>query len=185
MGNSSEVSSLFPGFDEATTEVDGVRIHHVTAGDGPPVLLLHGYPQTLSIWHEIAAVLAESHTVVAADLRGYGDSDRPPSRDDHSSYSKRRTAADQVGLMRALGHERFALVGHDRGGRVGHRTALDHPEAVTRLADTADPVPDPVWADAAAHFDTQQLGALVLTIASINLWNRLNVTTRQVAGQSW
>lgn len=117
--------------------VDGVRLHCRVGGTGPPVLLLHGYPQTHVMWHRVAPALATHHTVVLGDLRGYGDSDRPadgPDQPAHAAYSKRAMAADQVGLMRALGHERFAVVGHDRGARVTHRLCLDHPEAVTRAA---------------------------------------------------
>ncbi|GII56383.1 fluoroacetate dehalogenase [Planotetraspora thailandica] len=115
-------------------DADGVRINTVVAGDGPPVLLLHGYPQTHLIWHHVAPLLARDHTVVLTDLRGYGDSDKPASTPDHSPYSKRAMARDQVLVMRELGFERFAVVGHDRGGRVGHRLALDHPDRVDRLA---------------------------------------------------
>lgn len=128
---------LLPGFRTLDVDVAGVRIHARVAGSGPPVLLLHGYPQNHLMWHRVAPALAEHHTVVLADLRGYGDSDRPSDpvgEPAHTAYSKRATAADQVGLMRALGHERFAVVGHDRGARVTHRLCLDHPEAVTRAA---------------------------------------------------
>ena len=123
-----------PDFSPFDLTVDGVVIHGVRGGAGPPVLLLHGFPQTHVMWHRIAPVLARDHAVVAADLRGYGDSGRPPAGDDHAGYAFRAMAADQVGLMAALGHERFAVVGHDRGARVTHRMALDHPERVTRLA---------------------------------------------------
>ncbi|PKU22380.1 alpha/beta fold hydrolase [Telmatospirillum siberiense] len=112
-----------------------VTIHAAIAGNGPPVLLLHGHPQTHATWHAVApALLAAGFTVVACDLRGYGDSDKPYGGEDHVNYSKRAMAADQVRVMRALGFERFAVVGHDRGGRVAHRMALDHPTAVRRLA---------------------------------------------------
>jgi haloacetate dehalogenase len=123
---------MFEGFDEIDVNVEGVRIHARVGGAGPPVLLLHGYPQTSAMWHLVAPALAESHTVVAADLRGYGHSDRPASSGDHASYGKRAMAADQAGLMRELGHARYAVVGHDRGARVTHRLCLDHPEAVER-----------------------------------------------------
>ena len=98
------------------------------------MLLLHGYPETGAMWHRVAPVLAETHTVVVPDLRGYGDSDRPPSDPSHRAYSKRSMAADQAGLMRQLGHTEYAVVGHDRGARVAHRLVLDHPDAVTRVA---------------------------------------------------
>jgi haloacetate dehalogenase len=121
-------------FQDHDVDVDGTRIHAAVGGDGPPVLLLHGYPQSHVMWHRIAPELAERHTVVLADLRGYGDSARPASDPDHASYSKRAMAADQVGLMRQLGFDDFALVGHDRGARVAHRLCLDHPDAVSRVA---------------------------------------------------
>jgi haloacetate dehalogenase len=125
---------VLPGFETRTVDGDGARIAVATAGDGPPLLLLHGYPQTRSCWHGVAPVLARRFTVVAADLRGYGDSDRPPGGDDHAGYSKRAMAADMVAVMRGLGHPRFAVAGHDRGGRVAHRMALDHPDVVERAA---------------------------------------------------
>lgn len=128
-------TTLIPGFTAADTDVGaGVRIRAATGGSGPPVLLLHGHPQTHATWRATAPALARHHTVVAADLRGYGDSGKPGSDADHTPYSKRAMAADQVALMRALGHDTFAVVGHDRGGRVAHRMALDHPAAVQRLA---------------------------------------------------
>jgi haloacetate dehalogenase len=125
---------LFEGFRHCDITVEGVRIAVWVAGEGPPVLLLHGYPQTHAMWHAVAPKLAERRTVVCPDLRGYGDSDKPPGGEDHDGYAKRAMAADQVGVMAELGFERFALVGHDRGARVGHRLALDHPERVDRLA---------------------------------------------------
>jgi haloacetate dehalogenase len=125
---------MFDGFDTLDVDTGEVRIHARRAGSGPPLLLLHGYPQTHVIWHEIAPALAEDFTVVAADLRGYGGSDKPPTTPDHWPYSKRAMARDQIGLMHALGFDRFHLCGHDRGARVGYRMALDHPERVDRLA---------------------------------------------------
>ena len=125
---------LFPGFERKRIATDGAEIHLVQGGKGPPVLLLHGYPQTHAIWHRIAPRLAERFTVIATDLRGYGDSSKPRGLPDHSNYSKRAMARDQVEVMRQLGHERFAVVGHDRGGRVAHRLALDHPDRVSRMA---------------------------------------------------
>lgn len=125
---------MFKGFQSVDVTVDGTAIHAVTAGSGPPVLLLHGYPQTHVMWHHVAPPLAEEYTVVVADLRGYGDSDKPVAGDDHAGYSKRAMAADQVGLMRYMGFEEFAVVGHDRGARVAHRMCLDHAERVSRVA---------------------------------------------------
>ncbi|WP_051792672.1 alpha/beta fold hydrolase [Amycolatopsis jejuensis] len=121
-------------FRSHTVDAGGVGIHAKVAGSGPPLLLLHGYPQTHVIWHHVAPALAADFTVVAADLRGYGDSGKPAPGPDDAEYSKRVMAADQVHLMRDLGFDRFAVAGHDRGGRVGHRMALDHPDVVTRLA---------------------------------------------------
>jgi haloacetate dehalogenase len=115
-------------------DADGVPINCAVAGDGPPVLLLHGYPQTHVIWHEVAPELATDHTVVLTDLRGYGDSGKPEPDHESTRYSKRAMARDQLLVMRALGFDRFAVVGHDRGARVGHRLALDAPEAVSALA---------------------------------------------------
>ncbi|MCL2554701.1 MAG: alpha/beta hydrolase [Actinomycetia bacterium] len=127
---------LLRGFSSRLVDADDVRIHVRTAGEGPAVLLLHGYPQTHLIWHQVApALVARGHSVVLSDLRGYGDSDKPaPTAPEHADYSKRTMARDQWLVMRALGFERFAVAGHDRGGRVGHRMALDHPEAVSALA---------------------------------------------------
>ena len=125
---------LFPGFREERVSTRETEIHAVVGGQGPPVLLLHGYPQTHACWHRIAPALATRFTVVCTDLRGYGDSGRPPSDPAHRAYSKRSMAQDQLEVMARLGFDRFALVGHDRGGRVAYRLALDHPERVTRLA---------------------------------------------------
>ncbi|GAA3566698.1 alpha/beta hydrolase [Amycolatopsis ultiminotia] len=121
-------------FTRRSVDADGVPIHCVVGGSGPPVLLLHGYPQTHAIWHHVAPALAEDHTVVLADLRGYGDSGKPAPSPGDAEYAKRTMARDQVLVMRSLGFERFAVAGHDRGGRVGHRLALDVPEAVSALA---------------------------------------------------
>ncbi len=125
---------LFADFEDLVADADGTIIRAVKGGSGPPVLLLHGYPQTHAMWHKVAPVLAERFTVVAPDLRGYGDSAKPPSDPAHETYCKRTTASDQVRVMAGLGFETFFVVGHDRGGRVGHRMALDHPERVTKLA---------------------------------------------------
>jgi len=126
--------ALFPGCaSQRVATAEGVEINAVVGGSGPPLLLLHGHPQTLSIWHRVAPTLARSFTVVAADLRGYGDSSKPPGGADHARYSKREMAADMQSLMLTLGHERFAVLAHDRGARVAHRLAVDHPAAVRRL----------------------------------------------------
>lgn len=125
--------SLFPGFRRRRIRTGGATINLVTAGCGEPVLLLHGYPQTLACWHKIAPVLAEEYTVVCADLRGYGGSSKPAGLPDHSNYSKRAMAQDMVEVMSKLGFERFHLVGHDRGARVGHRLARDHADRVHTL----------------------------------------------------
>ncbi len=125
---------MFEGFNRVRIDTGEVAINAVVGGHGHPLLLLHGYPQTHVMWHKVAPRLAERFTVVAADLRGYGDSGKPEGAPDHSTYSKRVMAHDQVALMRALGYERFLLAGHDRGARVAHRLALDYPERVIRLA---------------------------------------------------
>ena len=125
----------FDGFDAKVHEVNGQRLFARTGGKagGPPLLLLHGFPQTHAIWHRVALALQDRFFLVMPDLRGYGDSSKPESDATHSSYSKRTMAADMVALMQSLGHARFGLVGHDRGGRVAHRLAVDHPQAVSRL----------------------------------------------------
>jgi haloacetate dehalogenase len=125
---------VFEGFVSRRIATSRLAINVVVGGSGPPVLLLHGYPQTHAMWHLVAPRLAAHHTVVAVDLRGYGDSDKPPGDAAHQTYAKRSMASDQLEVMHALGFDGFSVVGHDRGGRVGHRLALDHPERVTRLA---------------------------------------------------
>ena len=125
---------MLEGFEPIGSSRSGVRVSGLIAGSGPPLLLLHGYPQTKHMWHLVAPTLAEHHTVVLGDLRGYGDSDRPEQQTDRSTYSKREMAADQHALMASLGFEKYSAAGHDRGGRVAHRLGLDHPEAVERLA---------------------------------------------------
>ncbi len=121
---------MFPGFVRTCIETSGTTINLVHGGDGPPVLLLHGYPQTHVMWHKVAPLLGAGFTVVAPDLRGYGDSGKPPSDGDLNIYCKRTTAQDQVEVMAELGFESYHVVGHDRGARVGHRMALDHPNRV-------------------------------------------------------
>ncbi len=127
---------MIPGFayrDIASS--DGVSIHTAFAGQGPPVLLLHGYPETHLCWRHVAPAIRDAgFTVVAPDLRGYGDSGKPKSDKEHLVYSKRATARDLVDAMRSLGHDRFAVAGHDRGARMAHRMALDHADAVTKIA---------------------------------------------------
>src|SRR5262247_1431389 len=126
--------SMFEGFEQRQITTSGTTINLVKGGSGPGLLLLHGYPQTHAMWHKIAPRLAQDFTVVAADLRGYGDSGKPHGDPEHLTYSKRAMAQDQVEVMQQLGFTTFAVVGHDRGGRVGHRMALDHPARVTKLA---------------------------------------------------
>ena len=124
---------MFAGFQTAQRQVNGVHIAYRIGGSGPGLLLIHGHPQTHVIWHKVAEQLAEHFTVVAADLRGYGDSEKPAAVADHSNYSKREMARDSLALMRSLGFEQFSVLAHDRGARVAHRLALDHPQAVNRL----------------------------------------------------
>ena len=121
-------------FHKATAQIGDISIRYAMAGSGPPLLLLHGYPQTHVMWHKVAPVLAERFTVVASDMRAYGDSSKPTTDAQHSPYSKRAMGQDQVELMRQLGFDQFRLAGHDRGGRVGHRMALDYPDAIQKLA---------------------------------------------------
>jgi haloacetate dehalogenase len=130
----SPAHRFFPAFEPLTIQVAGATINGVMAGHGPPVLLLHGAPQSHISWRLVAPELAREYSVVVTDLRGYGDSSKPPDGERHVNYSKRAMAADQVDVMRQLGFETFAVIGHDRGGRVGHRMALDHADRVTRLA---------------------------------------------------
>lgn len=126
--------SLFPQFRSIDVETDSeVTIHAVVGGDGPPLLLLHGHPQTHAIWHKVAPTLAQRFTVVACDLRGYGDSSKPAGTADHGNYSKRTMARDALRVMQSLGFERFRVLAHDRGARVAHRLGMDHPDAVERM----------------------------------------------------
>jgi haloacetate dehalogenase len=125
---------MLEGFSLETVDTGETTIRVRRGGAGPPLLLLHGHPQTHVMWHLVAPALAREFTVVATDLRGYGESGKPPTTPDHVPYSKRAMAKDQVEVMRRLGHEKFFVAGHDRGGRVAYRMALDHPERVERLA---------------------------------------------------
>ena len=131
------MSVSFPGFEAQNFFIDSddgsIEISYLIGGNGPPLLLLHGFPQTKAIWGLVAPELAKKFTVVAADLRGYGASSKPHGKSDHSTYSKRSMAADQHALMKSLGFDQFFLLGHDRGGRVSHRLAMDFPESVLRL----------------------------------------------------
>jgi haloacetate dehalogenase len=125
---------MFEGFALERREVAGSLVNFRIGGSGPPVLLLHGYPQTHVMWHKVAPMLAPFYTLVVPDLRGYGDSAKPATDADHTPYSKRAMAGDLAGLMADLGFERYAVVGHDRGGRVAHRLAADHEDRVVKLA---------------------------------------------------
>lgn len=125
---------MFEGFESKRIKTPDTEINLKVGGDGPALLLLHGYPQTHVIWHKIAPELAKRYTVVATDLRGYGDSGKPVTDSTHAPYSKRSMAADQVEVMEALGFERFSVVGHDRGARVAHRLVRDHPKRVDKIA---------------------------------------------------
>lgn len=143
---------LFEHFETVDVPTPRGTIHARLGGSGPPLLLLHGFPETHLMWHAVAPAVRERFTVIVADLPGYGDSFRPPVSEDHSSHSKRALAADLRAAMRELGHETFAVAGHDRGGRVGYRMALDHPETVSRLA-VLDIVPTgEIWSRADALF---------------------------------
>jgi len=129
------MTALFPHFRALQVEIDPtVTINAIVGGSGPPLLLLHGHPQTHAIWHRVAPRLAEHFTVVACDLRGYGESSKPQGAPDHANYSKRAMAADMVAVMQSLGFATFRVLAHDRGARVAHRLALDHPQAVERMA---------------------------------------------------
>jgi haloacetate dehalogenase len=125
---------MFDNFQKQIIETQNTTINLVKGGQGFPLLLLHGYPQTHVMWHKIAPLLAKDFTVIATDLRGYGDSFKPQGETNHSNYSKRIVAQDQVEIMTQLGYEQFYLIGHDRGGRVAHRLTLDYPEKVKKLA---------------------------------------------------
>ena len=124
---------MFKSFDKFDINVNEVTIHGVKGGSGPPLLLLHGYPQTHIIWHKIAPRLSETYTVVATDLRGYGDSSKISGGNRHINYTFRAMAKDQIAVMNKLGFSSFLLAGHDRGARVAHRLALDKPDVVKKL----------------------------------------------------
>ena len=143
---------MLEGFSQTQLETKGATINLVHGGSGYPVLLLHGYPQTHACWHLVAPQLAERFTIVCPDLRGCGDSAKPPSDAEHFSYSKRVMAQDQVTVMQSLGYKEFAVVGHDRGARVAHRMALDHQDKITKLA-LLDIVPTS-WAFANVNQET-------------------------------
>ena len=128
------MTDFFPGFERRRIDTSGAQINVVTGGSGPPLLLLHGYPQTYLLWRKIAPRLAEEFTLVIPDLRGYGDSSKPPAGPDHAAYAKRALAQDQAETMTALGFERFRVAGHDRGARVAHRLARDHAGRIERVA---------------------------------------------------
>jgi haloacetate dehalogenase len=134
------MTGFFEGFELTRIVLDEAELRVRLGGSGPPVVLLHGHPRTHATWHRVAPLLARRHTVVCPDLRGYGASFKPATRADHSQMSKRALARDVVALMRRLGHERFAIVGHDRGAYVAFRCALDHPGRVSRAA-VMDAVP--------------------------------------------
>ncbi|MGV9539373.1 alpha/beta fold hydrolase [Streptosporangium sandarakinum] len=131
---------MFEGFAEERVDTGEAELFVRHGGSGPPLLLLHGHPRTHATWHRVAPLLADGFTVVCPDLRGYGRSSKPPTTPDHEPYSKRAMARDCVALMRALGHERFAVAGHDRGAYVAQRVAMDHPDAAARLV-VMDAVP--------------------------------------------
>ena len=130
---SSSTSTFFPNFQNKKIQTSETKINLVIGGEGPPLLLLHGYPQSHIMWHKVAPTLAEKFTVVATDLRGYGDSGKPKTNEQHAPYSKRAMAKDQVEVMTALGFDTFKVIGHDRGARVAHRMALDYPDKIEKL----------------------------------------------------
>lgn len=127
------INTLLADFESLTFEVNGIEVAGHVGGSGSPLLLLHGHPQTRAIWHKVAPELMKHHTLVMTDLRGYGDSSKPQGTPDHSNYSKRVMARDQVEVMKQLGFDRFDILAHDRGARVAHRLAMDHADSVSRL----------------------------------------------------
>lgn len=140
--SAAQPASFFPGFETRKIQTSGATINTLRGGSGPPLLLIHGYPQTHVEWHKIAPALAREFTVVMTDLRGYGDSSKPHGGENHANYSKRAMALDQIEVMKTLGYDRFAVAGHDRGARVAWRLAVEHADRVTRLA-VLDIVPLP------------------------------------------
>jgi len=126
-------SLLFKGCETFDIDCDGVNVHGVVGGNGPPLLLLHGYPQTHAMWHKIAPMLMQHYRIIAADLRGYGHSGKPETDSEHLPYSKRAMAGDLVNMMTQLGHDAFRVVAHDRGARVAHRMSMDWPQRVTEM----------------------------------------------------
>lgn len=147
----SDLPDLFPGFEARSFKTHGAEIFARLGGEGLPLLLLHGYPQTHVMWHKVAPVLAEQFSLVIPDLRGYGQSSCPETDAEHLTYSKRAMAQDMVEVMSALGHETFMVLSHDRGARVGYRMVLDHPQKVSKLV-LLDIVPTYfVWQES-AHF---------------------------------
>jgi len=126
-------STFFPNFKNKKIKTSETEINLVIGGEGPPLLLIHGYPQSHVMWHKVAPTLAKKYTIIATDLRGYGDSGKPKTDEQHSPYSKRAMAKDQVEVMTALGFNKFKVIGHDRGARVAHRMALDFPDKVEKL----------------------------------------------------
>jgi haloacetate dehalogenase len=146
----SPPDGMIEGFERRQLPGDGIMIDALVGGSGPPLLLLHGYPETRMLWRQVAPLLAGRFTLVIPDLRGYGRSDKPRGDAAHETYSKRTMARDQIATMAALGFDRFAVAGHDRGARVTYRLALDHPDAVTRIG-ILDIVPTyELWANATA-----------------------------------
>ena len=125
---------MFEDFEQRRVATSGAELNVMIGGDGPPLVLVHGFPQMHAMWHRVAPDLAQEFTVVAPDMRGYGDSSKPPGGERSVAYSKRAMALDIVELMASLGFDRFRYAGHDRGARVGYRLALDHPERVERMA---------------------------------------------------
>ena len=125
--------SFFPGFEQRRVSIGPISLNVRIGGSGDPVLLLHGYPQTHLAWHAVAPDLARHFTVICPDLKGYGDSDAPKPDADSAAYSKRVMGGEMLALMRALGHRRFAVIGHDRGARIAYRMTLDHPDAIAKL----------------------------------------------------